>query len=42
LIPRILVSHVAVAAQSLGLSREKARYCRATEIGWLHSEAVHR
>lgn len=41
-IPGNLVSHVAVAGQSLGLSREKSRYCRATGTGWLHSQAVHR
>ena len=33
LIPGSLVSHVAVAGQSLGLLREKSRYCRATGIG---------
>lgn len=41
-IPGNLMSHVAVAGRSLGLSREKSRYCRATGIGWLHSQAVHR
>jgi Uncharacterized protein conserved in bacteria (DUF2239) len=35
-----LVSHVVVAGQSLGLSHEKSRYCRATGIGWLHSQMV--
>ena len=40
--PRNLVSHVAVAGQSLGLSREKSHYCRATGIGWQRSQAVRR
>ncbi len=41
-IPRKQLSYGVVVDQSLGLSREKSRYCRAIGIGWLNSQAERR